>query len=56
MSSLMRERIGKVFLLQSYDYSVVVAGFLMLDYIPQQSHKACYVVLLMSDVKNYYIA
>ena len=29
MSPLTRERIGKVFLLQSYDYSVVVAGFLM---------------------------
>ena len=25
----MRERIGKVFILQSYDYAVVVTGFLM---------------------------
>ena len=31
----MRERIGKVFLLQSYDYSVVVAGILM-----QEAHTA----------------
>ena len=29
MSPLMRERIGAVILLSSYDYSVVVVGFLM---------------------------
>ena len=32
MSPLMRERIGKVFILQSYDYAVVVTGFLMTLY------------------------